>query len=161
MCGARLAGPAGRSDSLGWGTHRLTANARLVAACSSATSLVISSGMRMWAPYEPRPPAWATAAASATDDSPPPNGPWTMGWSRPSSACRRWTPQRAGSCVLIAVLAFWCRGPGRSSGQGKGGLGGGAPAGELRGGLRDPAAKVLGGPQVGLTRRDIGTEVRR
>jgi hypothetical protein len=63
--------------------------------------------------------------------------------------------------VLIAVLAFWCRRSGRSSGHGKVGLRDGAPAGELRGGLRDPTAKVLGGTQVGLTRRDIGTEVRR
>jgi hypothetical protein len=53
-----------------------------------AIASLIASGAKEWAPSDPRPPKFDTAAVNFCDDSPP-SGPWIRGYSIPSVEVNR------------------------------------------------------------------------
>src|SRR5215213_940177 len=64
-------------------THRFMANGASVRLRISPTASIMRAGGMPCAPKEPSPPALDTAATRRGDESPPPNGPCTIGYCMP------------------------------------------------------------------------------
>jgi hypothetical protein len=63
-----------RAPSSSIDTHKFTANGRDVSARIAPMTPLIASGDNEWAPNDPRPPKFDTAAVNRCDESPP-SGP--------------------------------------------------------------------------------------